>query len=434
MLQFGLAAVASAQDSHYWTSQFGNRARLLGGAVIGSATDLSAVYYNPGAVALMDEPELLLSANTFQYSSLTVKDGLGPGEDVSSSRFNLTPSLVAGEIKFDALGKNRVAYAFLTRREAQGRILDRAAVTDIFPNPVGFASAEVSLDTRLSEYWIGGSWSRKLSESVGIGVSPFLTVRNHRLKVQGLTQALFDSGAGGIAVAGRDYDYQTWGFLAKASLATKWQKWQLGFTITTPNLGLFGSGDTGLDRSEVIEGVGTEITTDFQNGIDAAYRSPLSLGFGAARSFGSTKLHLSAEWFNDMGPRTVLDTEPFQSQSTGETFDNNLVYQLDRVFNVAVGFEQKFSEDLAAYFGFRTDFSAVNSADNVSNDTVSRWDLYHVSGGATFTVAGSELTVGGDVAFGESQIGENDVGLERDLTTIFVRATFVLGFNFTFGS
>ncbi len=434
MLQFGLVAVASAQDSHYWTSQFGNRARLLAGAVIGSATDLSAIYYNPGAIALMDEPEILLSANVFQYSSLTVKDALGPGEDVSSSRFNLSPSLLAGEIKSDALGENRVAYAFLTRREAEGRILDQAAVTDIFPNPVAFGSAAVSLDTRLSEYWIGGSWSRKLSESVGIGVSPFLTVRNHRLKAQRLTQAFSDSGAGGIGVSGRDYNYQTWGFLAKASLATKWQKWQIGFTITTPSLGLFGSGDTGLDRSEVIEGVGTEITTDFQNGIDAAYRSPLSLGFGAARSFGSTKLHLSAEWFNDMGPRTILDTEPFQSQSTGETFDNDLVYQLDEVFNVAVGFEQKFSEDLAAYFGFRTDFSAVNSADNVSNDTVSRWDLYHVSGGATFAVAGNELTVGGVLAFGESQIGKNNVGLERELTTTFVRASFVLGFNFTFGS
>ena len=129
-----------------------------------------------------------------------------------------------------------------------------------------------------------------------------------------------------------------------------------------------------------------------------------------------------------------MDTEPFQSQSTGETFDNNLFYQLDQVFNIAVGVEQKFNEDLAAYFGFRTDFSAVNSADNVSNDTFSRWDLYHVSGGATLTVAGNELTVGGVMAFGESQIGENDVGLDRELTSTFVRVSFVLGFNFTFGN
>ena len=49
------------QDSHYWTNQFGNRARLLGGAVIGSTDDLSAVYYNPGGLALVEKSEILLA-------------------------------------------------------------------------------------------------------------------------------------------------------------------------------------------------------------------------------------------------------------------------------------------------------------------------------------------------------------------------------------
>ena len=40
-----LATPAAAQDNHYWTTQFGNRARLLGGAVVGSATDLSALIF-----------------------------------------------------------------------------------------------------------------------------------------------------------------------------------------------------------------------------------------------------------------------------------------------------------------------------------------------------------------------------------------------------
>ncbi|HJN91846.1 MAG TPA: long-chain fatty acid transport protein, partial [Dehalococcoidia bacterium] len=42
---------AAAQDSNYWTIQYGNRARLLGGSAVGSASDLSAVYYNPGRLA-----------------------------------------------------------------------------------------------------------------------------------------------------------------------------------------------------------------------------------------------------------------------------------------------------------------------------------------------------------------------------------------------
>ena len=44
-----LAPFARPQDSHYWTNQYGTRATLLGGAVIGSVLDLSGTYYNPGA-------------------------------------------------------------------------------------------------------------------------------------------------------------------------------------------------------------------------------------------------------------------------------------------------------------------------------------------------------------------------------------------------
>jgi len=95
-----LAAPAAAQDNHYWTTQFGNRARLLGGAVVGSANDLSALYYDPGALALVTKPELLLSGTVFQYESVGVANALGPGNKLSDSSFALVPSLFAGEIHF----------------------------------------------------------------------------------------------------------------------------------------------------------------------------------------------------------------------------------------------------------------------------------------------------------------------------------------------
>ena len=51
------AAEAAAQDAHYWTNQYGTTGNLLGGAVVGSVVDLSAVFYNPGAVGLIQDPE-----------------------------------------------------------------------------------------------------------------------------------------------------------------------------------------------------------------------------------------------------------------------------------------------------------------------------------------------------------------------------------------
>ncbi|MGD8412871.1 MAG: hypothetical protein PVF33_01490, partial [Candidatus Latescibacterota bacterium] len=39
-----------AQDTHYWNTQYGPRSMLLSGAVIGNIADMSATYYNPGAL------------------------------------------------------------------------------------------------------------------------------------------------------------------------------------------------------------------------------------------------------------------------------------------------------------------------------------------------------------------------------------------------
>ena len=55
------ALPAAAQDSHYWTEQFGNRAYLLSGAVVGDPADLSAVYYNPGGLSLNNAKEFFLA-------------------------------------------------------------------------------------------------------------------------------------------------------------------------------------------------------------------------------------------------------------------------------------------------------------------------------------------------------------------------------------
>ncbi len=435
-----LATSVAAQDNHYWTSQFGNRARLLGGAVVGSATDLSAVYYNPGALALVPKPELLLSGTVFQYESFGVANALGPGADLSDSRFALVPSLFAGEIHFDALGDNRIGYAFLTRQDAEFRVNERADVTDLlqgsFPG-LSFASSGVQFETRLREYWFGGSWSRKIGERIGFGVSPFFAVRNQRGRSQSLTQALGRGGEGGIAITNRDFDYYHWRFLLKAGVSTDLGQWKLGFSVTTPSLGLFGSGDSGLDISAVGQDVDqngittTEITTDFQEGLSSDYQSPFSFAFGAARSFGRSRVHISAEWFDGIGERAILEPEPFVSQSSGATITYDTLYDAESVLNAAFGIEHRFASDLQFYGAFSTDFSAA-SRESRSNSTFSTWDIYHLSGGSTLAVAGQEITVGVIYSFGSSDIGENELGLSPNLGMSYKRLTFVLGVGFIF--
>jgi hypothetical protein len=430
----------AAQDNHYWTTQFGNRARLLGGAVVGSATDLSALYYNPGALALVAKPELLLSGTVFQYESFGIANALGPGANLSDSGFALVPSLFAGEIQFAGLGENRIGYAFLTRQNAEFRVNERADVTDRLQTSIPglrFASSGVQYETRLREYWFGGSWSRKIGERIGIGVSPFFAVRNQRTRAQALTQALGEVGQGGIAISGQDFDYQHWRFLMKAGVSTDWERWKLGLTVTTPSLGLFGSGTSGLDRSAIGQDVdqdgssATEITTDFQEGLPADYGSPFSIAFGGARSFGRSRIHLTVEWFDGVGQKNILEPEPFASQSTGETIEYDTNYQLDSVLNAAFGLEHRFESDLQIYAAFTTDFSAAPS-DSVSNASVASWDIYHLSGGSTLSFVGQEITLGLIYSFGNADIGDNELGLSPDLGVSYRRLTFVIGVGFVF--
>ncbi len=68
------ASVATAQDSQYWSQQCGPRASLLSGVVIGSVDDISGTYYNPGALGVADDLAFAISADVYEYESITIED------------------------------------------------------------------------------------------------------------------------------------------------------------------------------------------------------------------------------------------------------------------------------------------------------------------------------------------------------------------------
>jgi hypothetical protein len=105
-----------AQDSHYWNLQYGTRSILLGGAVIGSVSDMAATYYNPAALALFPNPEILLSGKVYQYNALTLKNVDENNADLTSSAIEPAPTLFAGSFTFKWLNKHKLSYSILTRQ------------------------------------------------------------------------------------------------------------------------------------------------------------------------------------------------------------------------------------------------------------------------------------------------------------------------------
>jgi len=450
MLVVALFALATpteslAQDTHYWANQIGNRARLLAGAVVGSPGDLSAVYYNPGGLALSHRAELVLAGLGVELSTIKGSHPDIPDRELEYRSASLAPGMFAGEIPLGAESKHRFAYSALTRFDvdmgmgAYSQLPDGAIE---IPN-VAFLSNRLTLDAKLSEYWGGGTWAYQVQPSIGIGVSTFVVVRNQSAAYGDFSQALTTNNKALASVSDSEYSYQHWRLILKLGIAGETDNWAYGLTVTSAGIGIGGSGDRYLSLTRVgqmldVQGNPiTDIASTAQRDVTAKYRSPLSVGFGVSRAFNNIVLHAAGEFFAPVGEYVVVDSQPFESQTSGETIPTAVIDEADGVFNVAIGVEQIFNEGLKAYVGFHTDFSAATE-NPAANLTYSQWDLYHIGGGATFNAMSTDFTLGVVAAFGNSVVQRElnqtfpPVGLPSGTEMSIQRITFILGFNFGF--
>lgn len=438
-----LAASVAAQDAHYWTEQFGNRARLLGGAVVGSARDLSATYYNPGGLALVPTAEILLAGNVFTY---TRYDATSPNDEkLSSSSLLLSPSLFAGEIPRQVVGNHRIAYSFLNRQAADFQLQGRGETSgDDFDVPnLELIADNLQLQQSLSENWFGVTWSYKAAERFGLGVTTYFASRHQSVQFLKLTQALGDNGRAGAAIQNRQFNYNNYGLLWKIGFATQSEGWDLGVTVTTPRVSLAGTGATGFDATAVGQDIDengnaiTEVATNTQGDLASDFQSPLSIAIGGAIGLGLAKLHVTGEWFAPVDQFVVLPAEPFVGQSAGEVIDTAVARELSDVLNFAIGIDNRFSEKITAYGSFRTDRSGFEESSEASVP-IGDWDLYHIAGGATFTFGRSELTAGAIVSYGDSTSGRVFEPVDAGLATgegvkvEYFRLSLLVGFNFAF--
>ncbi len=138
-IAFGLwvsAGRLAAQDTQYWAASYGTQSRLLGGTVIANDPDISSVYYNPGALALEKNVQLLVSLNALQYSTLSFSSSQVPMKIPTNSSWSALPNMFAGAIRIG--GKNspqRLAYSLLTRQSYNFGAQIRALPLDSFAPP-----------------------------------------------------------------------------------------------------------------------------------------------------------------------------------------------------------------------------------------------------------------------------------------------------------
>jgi len=247
-LALALVPRASAQDTHYWAIQYGPVGQLVGGQVIGGVPDLSATFYNPGALSLRNESSYLLSTESVQWEVVTTEAQAGLEVlDTSSSRFGAAPSLIAGVLPRWLGERTRLAWSFLTRQKLDVRLGQR--FTDPLAGEGVRSAAESYLDQRAEESWAGLTVSRPVSESVGVGLTLYGVYRGQRTRKE-LSLSAVGPGDASLAVSGvSDFDYGHYRALAKLGVAWQTPEWNAGFSLTTPSLGAFGSGKAGYTLS-----------------------------------------------------------------------------------------------------------------------------------------------------------------------------------------
>ena len=427
---------ARAQDSHHWTLQYGNMARLLGGAVVGSANDLSTVYYNPGRLALIGRPELLLSGSVIEVTNANLEVSERDRVEISDTQVSLSPSLIAGEARLGFLGKSRLAYSFLTRQSSDFDAKTRVSISvPDASSGVLARSDDIRARHKVVEQWGGLTWAYPVTEEIGVGASAYIASREHRATLENFAHVVTAAGGSVVSIFAHDFDYSHWHFVGKLGASARIEEWDVGATVTFPSVSLGGSGAIGFDNTLQATGPGTQVSAspyvavDFQDGLDAEHRLPLSLALGFSRAFGDTRLHFAGEYFAPVDRYVVIDAEDFTSQTSGQPVDPDVTHELDTVVNLGIGLEHRFRDTFTGYASIRTDFSGTGE-DPDTNMSFTRWDLYHFAAGATFRVRSSDVTIGAVVATGKA---DALLQLPTDVESGFFRATVIVGLRFPFG-
>jgi hypothetical protein len=406
-----------AQGVFHWNQNYGTESNLLGGIVIGSVRDVTAAYYNPGYLGLVREPTLIVGAKIVDYSNHSLDFETLADEDLTSARVATSPGFFAGSFAIDTVRTHKFYYSYLARHRAD---------IDFNVKHVEDAPLDPSLDAavlqfaarrKLSEVWLGFSWGFAPGEHMGLGLTPYVAIRSENFRGSHSESSLDNTSLVGITETNNEYTYWNVRLLAKFGMYWRFTRFTVGFTITTPSINLFGRGSTfaHLATGAHVSGDSTldagVLVSDYQEKLHSTYRSSVSLGFGCSYKFHKSRIHFSAEWFNEVPSYNILSPDPFVGQTTGDTLTNNVTMALRSVFNYGIGYDLFFSESVSGYGSIYLDHNA-----RVGQGGFELFDpdmiIYHLTVGANFTIGSVDLTAGLEFSYGSENfslaIGPHD--------------------------
>ncbi|MCX6245917.1 MAG: hypothetical protein NTU98_14580 [Bacteroidetes bacterium] len=418
-----LAGTAVSQDDHYWSQQFGAVSSSMGGAVVAGVRDNSAIFYNPGAQAFIDNPNLSVDANLYRLDRILIKNGAGDNVNLNSSQMSIYPQIVSGLINIFHVPRLRLGYAILTRNYNNVLMNTRFTNRDLAHNPDPNSEFIGAFDyaNQLNEQWFGASASYQVNEKHGLGLSLFGSYRGQTYSLSNYIREIryVDSTARFSTLnIDENIKYGTFVMIIKLGWAFESKRWRVGITMTSPGIWFYGSGSIQREVSiySATDRPGDTafsfMVLDRKSSIKTVYKHPFSIAAGVEYHTASTRLALTLEYFTGIKSYSLMQTEadplvypPWikDSADAQEYLKGylNVNNQAKPVLNVAVGVSQDLSKSFTLMVGGRTDFTSFEKAEgaDILLHSAGEWDLYNVSTGLSYHTKKQSITLGFNYTF-----------------------------------
>jgi len=419
---FLLTDISGQVTGGYWGNQYGSRGLLLNGAVIAGCDDETAIFYNPAGLGLTDDFGVAVSLVTPTYNYVKTSDLLGEGTDIVDDGLGLAPGLVAA--KFSPFGTEKVnaGISIFKRFESEVKYSDRI-VSEVENEPSTLFVGDLEYMRDLSETWIGLGMSFELHDRLSIGFTEFFTWRGEDVDLDFRKEFIRKDDPEVLFSSWRSkFSY---GYSANAGLLTKlglsWRPYnmKLGITYTSPTYGLVLRGaDYKYNDTKVRAQGSAELSSNDRSTELDEYITPWSIGGGLEFTMGNTRLSVSAEYFSEVAPYSIIDDldDPLDGLSTVTEEVRTVIRQGNSaVLNVAVGMERTLSKKYSWFLSGRSDFSPnsiLDIGEGISFLSTNP-NVYHVAIGGAYLYRKSKFSIGLDYGFGFKSGGQQFIDLSN---------------------
>ncbi len=440
-----------SQSHNYWTRSFNEESSLLSGAVVGGGAGPSAIYYNPASISEITASSFSFHTSLFSFEFIDIKNALGDGINLSSSRGTIEPRFVSYMLQPKNNPDLSFEFAFLNNENFHqqfARSVDKEI--DILTNLPGVERyfALFNYSNRYRDDWFGVGSSWKINPRLSMGASMFITVKQSRYQYSLDIEAypILDS-----SYLGDDYSFYSansqeneiikfndYRLLWKFGMLYKHDRFSFGLSLTTPSVGGIYSDGKQVSRKQKQSNISfTETGVPLPDYVVVDYKekkevmvnakSPLSIAVGFTYYLveNSHIIYSSLEYFSGIDPYRLVQADESPNIISGSVLhliDNNewltFVGGAKPLLNAAIGYRWNVKENVMMMAGFRTDFNYRKDINYSPMPGIKKvkgldLDLYHFSTGLSWNILGQDLITGFQYTIGKEKNQEQFANLSN---------------------